>query len=172
VRTLYGQQAMYKLVTTGIAVAAAVGVATAAATSYSSPVPLKAQQQIKQRTSLYAYVPARAPAGFRYTQWSYTTKPEPVVREWFSNKAHQSWEITFVVSSQKGKCPGSGPEKTFQVDGNKVYWVHTHNDQRAWRCVTGKGNKIVRLEAANAIPATQFAASGLAQVAASGVRIK
>jgi hypothetical protein len=133
-------------------------------------VPLKAQQQIEQRARLYAYVPARVPAGFRFVRWNYTAKPVPVMREFFRSKTHLTWEITFVVSPQRGTCPRG--EKSFQVDGNKVYWSHTRNEQQAWRCVTGSNHKLVRLTAATPIPATQFASSGLAQVAAAGLRIK
>jgi hypothetical protein len=160
---------MRKLVLTGIAVAG-LAAATAGAASYFAPVPPKAQQQIKQRASLYAYMPARVPAGFRFVRWNYTAKPLPVIREFFRSKTHLTWEITFVASPQRGTCPRG--EKSFQVDGNKVYWSHTLNEQQAWRCVTGSDNKLVRLTAATPIPATRFASSGLAQVAAAGLRIK
>jgi hypothetical protein len=134
------------------------------------PVPLVVQQAIKKRTSALGYVPARLPFGFRYARWSYAASPQPVTRIWFRRRLKPpSWQITFVASKQSGPCPRG--EKSYQVDGNKVWWSHTRNEQQAWRCVAGpKGS--VRLTAATPIPPTAFAAVGLAQVAAAGHRIR
>jgi len=110
------------------------GFAVAAVAAASAPpVPVHSQQAIKQRTKLYAYVPARVPLGFRYYRWSFTPKPA-ALRIAFRNKA--GWEIAFVASPQAG-CAGAGNEKSFQLDGNKVYWSHTATEQQAWRCVVG-----------------------------------
>lgn len=134
------------------------------------PVPLLAQHAISRVTSVVDYVPARVPFGFRYTRWSYGATPQPVVRIWFQRRGKSvAWQITFVASKQSGPCPRG--EKSYQVDGNKVWWSHTRNEQQAWRCVAGpKG--AVRLTAATPLPPTAFAAVGLAQVAAAGHRIR
>jgi hypothetical protein len=134
------------------------------------PVPLLVQHAIANRTSALSYVPARVPFGFRYARWSYAAKPQPVTRIWFQRRGKPaSWQITFVASKQAGPCPRG--EKSYQVDGNKVWWSHTRNEQQAWRCVAGpKGT--VRLTAATPLPPTAFAAVGLAQVAAAGHRIR
>lgn len=134
------------------------------------PVPLVVQQAIKKRTSALGYVPARLPFGFRYARWSYAASPQPVTRIWFRRRLKPpSWQITFVASKQSGPCPRG--EKSYQVDGNKVWWSHTRNEQQAWRCVAGPRGS-VRLTAATPIPPTAFAAVGLAQVAAAGHRIR
>jgi hypothetical protein len=134
------------------------------------PVPLLVQHAITKRTAALNYVPARVPFGFRYARWSYAAKPQPVTRIWFHRRGKPaSWQITFVASKQAGPCPRG--EKSYQVDGNKVWWSHTRNEQQAWRCVAGpKGT--VRLTVATPIPPTAFAAVGLAQVAAAGHRIR
>jgi hypothetical protein len=158
---------MVRLLVVGSVVAALV-VPVAAATLV--PVPLVVQRAIKQRTSVVGYVPARVPFGFRYARWSYAAKPQPVTRIWFRRRLKPaSWQITFVASKQAGSCPRG--EKSYQVDGNKVWWSHTRNEQQAWRCVAGpKGS--VRLTAATPLPPTVFAAVGLAQVAAAGHRLR
>ena len=134
------------------------------------PVPLVVQQAITTRTKSLNYVPARVPFGFRYLSWSYAAKPQPVTRIWFRRRGKPAtWAITFVASKQSGPCPRG--EKSYQVDGNKVWWSHTRNEQQAWRCVAGpKGS--VRLTAATPLAPTAFAAVGLAQVAAAGHRIR
>jgi hypothetical protein len=118
-----------RLIVTGTLI---VGLAVAAVAAASTPpVPLHAQRAIKQRTKLYAYVPARVPIGFRYYRWSFTPKP-PALRVVFRNKA--GWEIVF-SASPGAACAGAGKEKTFQLDGNKVYWSHTATSSRrgaAW----------------------------------------
>lgn len=141
---------------------AAVAVAT------SQPVPLHSQQAIKQRTALYAYVPARVPIGFRYYRWSFTPKPA-ALRIQLRNTA--GWEIVF-SASPGAACTGAGKEKSFQLDGNKVYWSHTATEQRAWRCVVGWNRKLIRLTASTTVPPTKFSDAGLGQVAAAGHYIR
>ena len=115
-------------------------------------------------------MPARVPFGFRYSRWSYSTKPQPVTRIWFHRRGKPAaWVITFVASKQSGPCPRG--QKSYQVDGNKVWWSQTRNEQQAWRCVTGP-HGVVRLTAATPLAPTAFAAVGLAQVAAAGHRIR
>ena len=78
--------------------------------------------------------------------------------ERFTNKA--GWEITFVSAALRGLCR-AGSIKTFQLDGNKVYWSQTADEQQAWRCVRDGGGLWVRLVAASPQPPTKLAASGL-----------
>jgi hypothetical protein len=134
--------------------------------SAAPPVPLHAQRAIKARTQVDAYVPARVPMGFRYYRWSLKS---PALRIVFRNKA--GWEIVFSASSAAG-CSAAGKEKSFQLDGNKVYWSHTASGQEAWRCVTGVNRLRVRLAASTTIPPTKFSDAGLGQVAAAGHYIR
>jgi hypothetical protein len=134
------------------------------------PVPLVVQHAIKKRTGTLGYVPARVPFGFRFVRWSYSASPRPATRIWFHRRLEPpSWQITFVASKQAGPCPRG--EKSYQVDGNKVWWSHTRNEQQAWRCVAGSQGT-VRLTAATTLAPTVFAAVALAQVAAAGHRIR
>src|SRR3954454_5998730 len=133
------------------------------------PVPLLVQHAIAKKTRGLAYVPARVPFGFRYLRWSYAAKPQPVTRIWFQRRGKPAWQITFVASKQSGACPRG--EKSYQVDGSKVWWSHTANEQQAWRCVSGP-NGLVRLTAATPLAPTAFASVALAQLAAAGHRIR
>jgi len=113
----------------GLGVVAAAAVVAASATAALLPVvPRDSQQAIKKRTNLYAFVPARAAFGFRYYAWKFQPGPRPALRIWFRHKTQRNRQITFVASPQTGDC-AAGKEKTFQLDGNKVYWSHTATEQ-------------------------------------------
>jgi hypothetical protein len=144
--------------------------AAPASVSAASPpvVPLHSQQMIKQRTNLYAFVPTRVGAGFRYYRWAFQPGAQPALRIWFRHESNPSWVIVFVASPQRGPCE-AGKEKSFQLDGNKVYWSHTADEQQAWRCVPSPVTlKPIRLTAATPLPPTRWADSGLGRIVASG----
>jgi hypothetical protein len=144
-----------------LAVALAL-VLAATATAATPVVPVHSQQALKKKLPSLAYVPTRVGSGFRYYRWATTTRP--ALRIWFRDKAGR--EITFIATFQTGAC-AAGKEKTFQLDGNKVYWSHTANEQQAWRCLVRKG-LTVRLTVATPIPPTKFADVGIGRIAASG----
>jgi len=148
----------------GLVVALAVTAVAAAATRPVVPVPVKAQ--IKRQKPALAYAPARMAIGFRYDSWHKTTQ---TVQISFVNKA--GWEIRFIATPSGAACR-DGMEKSFQLDGNKVYWSHTGAEQQAWRCVAAPGGRYVRLVASSPQPPTLFANLGLGLVVASGARIK
>lgn len=143
-------------------------VAAASASAAAAPVvPRHSQLALRHKLPALAYVPTRVGFGFRYYKWATTTRP--ALRIWFRDRAKR--EITFVATFQRGAC-AAGREQTFQLDGNKVYWSHTANEQQAWRCVTGTKGRLVRLTVATAIPPTRFADVGIGRVAASGKRVQ
>ena len=142
-----------------------VFVAAAAAATKTPLVPTFSQHGIKAKHNLLAYVPTRAPSGFRYYRWTYTPNPT-AMRVWLRNKA--GWEITFIASPQRGPCD-RGHQKSFFMAGNKVWWAQTSEEQQAWRCVASPVNgRLIRLTAATSLAPTKFADVGLGQVAASG----
>jgi hypothetical protein len=155
---------MRALVLTSVALAA---LAAATASPAKSPplVPLSAQHAIKAKRNLLAFVPTVAPTGFRYYRWAFSVGPE-AMRVWLRNRAGA--EITFIATHQSGSC-AAGHEKSFFLDGNKVWWSHTRNEQQAWRCVPSPVNaKPIRLTAATTMPPATFADTGIGRVAASG----
>ena len=123
-------------------------------------VPVAVQHQIAQKAPLVAYVPARLAVGWHYERWTH----QGALRIFFSNKAGR--EIVFVASPFKGNCR-AGMTKSFQLDGNKVYWSQTATEQQAWRCVNG-----MKLVATTSLPPNRFADVGLGIMAASGHRIR
>jgi len=143
----------------------ALALASAAGAASGRVVPSSVQAQILHKAPALAYVPTRMALGFHYVSWQKT--PANVI-ETFDSKA--GWEIRFIALRQAGAC-ATGMERSFQLDGNKVYWSHTGAEQQAWRCVTGPSGQQVRLVASSPQPSTKFAAVGLGRVAASGKRI-
>jgi len=137
-------------------------VGATSASAAAPVVPVHSQQALKRKLPLLAYVPTRVGSGFRYYKWATTTRP--ALRIWFRDKAAR--EITFIATFQNSAC-AAGREKTFQLDGNKVYWSHTANEQQAWRCLVRSG-RTVRLTVATPIPPTTFADVGIGRIAASG----
>jgi len=128
-------------------------------------VPAAAQAHIAKARPALAYTPTRMLIGFRFRSWR--TGPAAVY-ERFTNKA--GWEITFVAAPLRGTCR-AGTIKTFQLDGNKVFWSQTVNEQQAWRCVRNRSGLWVRLVAASPQPPSKLADTGLGRVVASAKRI-
>jgi hypothetical protein len=155
---------MTRLTVTGILLLSLVFAATAAAIS-RSVVPQPVQVQIEHKAPGMAYAPTRMALGFRFTSWQRTPTTMEIT---FDNKA--GWEIRFVVLRFSGACR-TGMEKSFQLDGNKVYWSHTGVEQQAWRCITRPDGRQLRLVASSPQPATVFADVGLGRVVASGKKI-
>jgi hypothetical protein len=141
-----------------IAVAVAAGATAAAAAT--PVVPVFTQHRIAATVPALAYVPARLAIGWRYERWTHAGP----LRIFFVNKAGR--DIVFVASKFGGSCR-AGMEKSFQLDGVKVWWSHTSDEQQAWRCVNG-----MRLVAASSLTPHQFADVGLGRIAASGHRIR
>jgi hypothetical protein len=157
---------MLRPIVTAILLTLVVATTASMASAASRPVvPRTVQVQIKRDAPGRAYVPTRMALGFRYTNW---LKTPATVEVTFDNKA--GWEIRFVVVRLKGACR-AGMEKSFQLDGNKVYWSHTGAEQQAWRCILRAGAQQVRLVASSPQPPTLFADVGLGRVVASGARI-
>ena len=123
-------------------------------------VPVPVQHQIAQKAPLVAYVPARLAVGWHYERWTH----QGALRIYFANKAGR--EIVFVAAPFKGNCR-AGMAKSFQLDGNKVYWAQTATEQQSWRCVNG-----MKLVATTSLPPNRFADVGLGIMAASGHRIR
>jgi hypothetical protein len=141
--------------------------ATAEVAAAANPiVPTFIQNAIARKSPLLPYVPARIATGFRYE--SYMAARE-AVRINFRNKAGS--QIVFVANAMTEPCR-AGMQKSFQLDGNKVYWRQTPTEQRAWRCVLGPRGRQVRLLAATNEPPTRFADVGLGIIAASGHRVR
>jgi hypothetical protein len=156
---------MRRLIATGLILCGALVTAAAAGAAAKPVVPRAVQLRILRSTPALAYVPTRTASGFRYVNWQKSPSNLEIT---FDNRA--GWEIRFIALRTSGSCR-TGMEKSFQLDGNKVYWSHTGAEQQAWRCVTGPKGRPVRLVASSPQPPTLFANVGLGRVVASGKRI-
>jgi hypothetical protein len=142
-----------------------VGVAAAAA----QPVPSSVEQQIAKRAGIEGYTPARMMTGWRFDRWQYVPGE---LRLWFTNRSH--WEVEFVVTPRLTASCDAGKQKTFQLDGNKVYWSQTTDpsvdryQQQAWRCVKSPSGRGMRIVALSPLPPTKLADVGLGIIVASG----
>jgi hypothetical protein len=150
-----------KLVALLVVLVAAGGPAALAATR---PVAGPALLAIDKRAGFRNFLPTRMLLGFAYDRWSYRGG---ILRVDFRNKA--GWTVEWRVQPMAGEC-GSGSTRTFQLDGNKVWWAQIGAEQQAWRCVFGLDGKPLRLVAASTTPPSRLADSGLGVVAASAKR--
>ncbi|MFL5954906.1 MAG: hypothetical protein ACJ76I_12455 [Gaiellaceae bacterium] len=124
---------------------------------------------IEHRAGPLAYVPTRAPFGYRYQSyvWNGTTRQLTVRlhdKHYAStNGAHTVAVTAEWLSGPPSRC-GSGNEKSYQVDGNRVF---SAGGDLAWRCVKGAGGRFVKILAAG----RNLPASTLAIVASSVKRL-
>jgi hypothetical protein len=131
------------------------------------PVSGKPLLAIDKRAGFRNFLPTRMLPGFAYESWSYSARSG--LRVSFRDKAGRRvrWLVEPMAAS-----PSCGPgEKTFQLAGNKVWWMQrSEGGQIAWRCVFGQDGKPLRLAAETATPPTKLAGAGLGMVVASGKR--
>jgi outer membrane murein-binding lipoprotein Lpp len=153
--------------TTGALAAAVLAVAGAASAAKTSLVPSFVQSLIAKRSPLLAYVPTRIAApSFKYAGYQASTTR---VSETFAQTPKR--KIVFSAIAYSAPC-ADGRQRSFQLSGNKVYWAQLDNTQMAWRCVTGRDGRQLRLAASSALPANGFSAEGLGTIVASALRVR
>jgi hypothetical protein len=151
----------------GLVVVAALVVATSAAASTAPLVPAFVQGVVKSRAGALAYVPTRSAFGYRYAgyDWNARTKVLSVrLHDKHYALSNANRTVVFTARWLTGQC-SDGNEKSYQVDGNKVF--SAGGGDIAWRCVRGRGERLVRLQAAG----QNLPAAALAIVVSSGKRI-
>ena len=132
-------------------------------------VPPFIQHVIEQKAGDLAYVPTRAPFGYRYR--SYTWNPatrQLTIRLHDRHYAASNAGRTVAVTIERLGLPiarcGDGNEKSYQVDGNRVF---SSGGTLAWRCVRGAGGRTVKILASG----RNLPASALAILASSVKRL-
>ena len=135
-----------------------------AAWAASRPLSGSTLLAIDKRAGFRNFLPTRMLAGFTYWRWS---DRGGILRVDFRHKA--GWMLEWRVQPTTGDCD-TGSMKSYQLDGNKVWWAQIGAEQQAWRCVFGLDGKPLRLVAASTTPPTKLAGPGLGIVAASARR--
>jgi hypothetical protein len=128
------------------------------------PIPHNALLAIDGHMIGRNFLPTRMLTGFTYKSWSLKGS---TLRVEFVNKA--GVQIEWRVEPMTGDCD-TGKQKSYQLNGNKVWWAQSSTEQFSWRCVFDQHGKPLRLEAATSTPPTKLAGSGLGIVAASAKR--
>jgi len=132
-------------------------------------VPPFIQHVIEHKAGGLAYVPTRAPFGYRYQsyRWDPATK-QLTVRLHDRHYSRSNANRTVAVTAEWLKLPiakcGDGNEKSYQVDGNRVF---SAGGTLVWRCVRGTGGRTVKILVAG----RNLPASTLAIVASSVKRL-
>jgi hypothetical protein len=122
-----------------VVVVALVSVGSAVA-GVTTVVPVAAQQAASARSPQLAYIPTRAPSGYRYLRWRWDENAS-ALRLWFRNRAGD--ELVYTATWQYGACART-------------------TAHRAARCVSAAGVRIQLTAAAARVPT-----AGLARVVAS-----
>jgi hypothetical protein len=138
------------------------------ALAVASPlVPAPVQRLVRAKAGALAYMPTRAPAGYRYLSYGWDAGERQLTirlhdRHYAPTNANRTVEFTAQRFAAPLAACSAGKVKTIQYDGNKVYW----DGSTAWRCVRStKGN--VRLAAAG----PNLPDVALAQIVSSGKRL-
>jgi hypothetical protein len=138
-------------------------------TATAPVVPASIQHIAERRAGSLAYIPTRAPFGYRYLSytWNATTK-QFTIRLHDKHYAASNTRRTVSVTASWFTRPlaqcGIGNEKSYQVGGNKVF---SAGGTLTWRCVKGAGGRIVKISSSG----QNMPASTLAIVASSVRRI-
>jgi hypothetical protein len=135
----------------------------------SAVVPPFIQQVVEHRAGPLAYVPTRAPFGYRYLSYTWDAGAHRLtVRLHDKHYAATNPNRTVAVTAQWFSAPaaqcGTGNEKSYQVDGNRIF---SSGADLAWRCVRASNGRLVKIVAAG----KNLPASTLAIVASSVKRI-
>jgi hypothetical protein len=168
-----------KLVMVCLATTAVLGGATAAAGSTPAwsyvPAPVRAQLAAREGGSLY--LPARTPLFYRYRSGAavesgvlvvpFTNRVRVRAGVWRWTKQTFLWQVRRLAVGDD--CTAwATPERTLQVDGNKVYWASALDGGTAWRCVTDSRGRTFVLTASEGGKLPDVA---LAIVVASGLDV-
>jgi hypothetical protein len=130
-------------------------------------VPTFIQKLVSAKAGPLAYVPTRAPIGYRYRRyrWDPPRRILTIVlaeRRFPPDGRHS---VTFTVTRFGGTLSNCGKDrgKTLQMGGNKVYW----NGTVAWRCLRAANGRLVKLAASG----PNLPDVALGRVAASAKRV-
>jgi hypothetical protein len=132
-------------------------------------VPPFIQQVLERKAGPLAYVPTRAPFGYRYQSYSWNAGAKRLTvrlhdKHYRASNSNRTVSVTAQWLDKPFASCRSSNEKSYQVDGNLVF---SSGGNLAWRCVRGSNGRSVKIVAAG----QNMPASTLAIVASSVKRI-
>jgi len=132
-------------------------------------IPPFIQHVIQQKAGPLAYVPTRSPFGYRYLSYGWSPNGRRLTvrlhdRHYRPSNANRTVAVSAEWFNGSLASCGDGNEKSYQVDGNKVWSAGT---TLAWRCVRAPNGRIVKILAAG----RNLPVSTLAIVASSVKRL-
>ena len=132
-------------------------------------VPPYIQHVLERRAGPLAYAPTRAPFGYRYLSYSWDSAAKRLTvrlhdKHYAASNANRTVAVTVYWFNGTAVRCGDGNEKSYQVDGNRVF---SAGGDVAWRCVRGSNSRLVKIVAAG----KNMPASTLAIVASSVKRL-
>jgi hypothetical protein len=113
-------------------------------------VPPYVQHLLELRAGALAYAPTRGPSGYRYQLFAWNAAARRLTvrlqdRHYKPSNANRRVAVTVQWSGRPLARCGDGNEKSYQVDGNRVF---SSGDDVAWRCVRGSNGRSVTIVAA------------------------
>ena len=132
-------------------------------------VPPVIQQVIEHKAGALAYVPTRSPFGYRYLSYTWSSGGKQLTvrlhdKHYRPSNTNRTVAVTAQYANGSLAACGAGNEKSYQVDGNKVW---SAGGNTAWRCVRGAQGRTVKIVATG----KNLPASALAIVASSVKRL-
>ena len=132
-------------------------------------IPPFIQHVIQQKAGPLAYVPTRSPFGYRYLSYRWSPNGKRLTvrlhdRHYRPSNANRTVAVTAEWFNGSLASCGDGNEKSYQVDGNRVF---SAGGTLVWRCVRGTGGRTVKILVAG----RNLPASTLAIVASSVKRL-
>jgi hypothetical protein len=112
-------------------------------------IPLFIQHVIERKPGALAYVPTRAPFGYRYLSYTWDAAGKRLTirlhdKHYAVSNANRTVAVTVERFGGTPAACGDENEKSYQVDGNKVF--SAAGDQ-AWRCVRDVQGGVVKISA-------------------------
>jgi hypothetical protein len=112
-------------------------------------VPTFIQHVIERKAGALAYAPTRAPFGYRYLSYTWDAAGKRLTirlhdKHYAVSNANRTVAVTMERFGGTPAACGDGNEKSYQVDGNKVF---SAGGNLAWRCVRGVKGGVVKIRA-------------------------
>ena len=118
----------------------ALALAAAAVVVTSIAVPYRIQRTIVHADPMVAYIPTRLPAGYRSAKYASDRRGFGI---WFNNPVRSPNDLGYDVLVAACSTAGRPMHTFISLNGVRVRWSATYEDQHAWRCLTRDGMAVI-----------------------------